>query len=400
MHINAKTNLKKLQFGPDKCHKMHIGKKKVYCPDLSIDCWKMELKNEIKTKTNEEIDVFEGPIDMEESAEEKYLGDIISYDGSNRKNILDRKGKGFGIINKIMEMLQKISFGPSYFEVANLLRHSLFLSSILLNSEAWYCLSLAEIEQLETVDQALLRRILEAPSSTPKVSLYLEMGCLPIRFIIKTRRLMFLHYILNQNENSLILKFFKAQKQNPVRGDWSEQITSDIEEINLQLTLEEIKGLPQESFRSKLKRAIDTAAFKWLMEEKKSKSKLKKLNFENLKMQNYLGSNELETLEKKLLFQIRTRMLNVKANFKNNHSDLSCPLLCGHKEDNQQHILECPILLQNINDITTDKIEYDDISSSDISKQIRALRIISNLWKKRKTMMEKGWHPIIVPQVI
>ena len=93
-------------------------------------------------------------------------------------------------------------------------------------------------------------------------------------------------------------------------------------------------------------------------------------------------------------------MLNVKANFKNNHSDLSCPLLCGHKEDNQQHILECPILLQNINDITSDKIEYDDISSSDISKQIRALRIISNLWKKRKTMMEKGWHPIIVPQVI
>ena len=231
-------------------------------------------------------------------------------------------------------MLQEISFGPSYFEVANLLRHSLFLSSILLNSEAWYCLSLAEIEQLETVDQALLRRILEAPSSTPKVSLYLEMGCLPIRFIIKTRRLMFLHYILNQNENSLILKFFKAQKQNPVRGDWSEQITSDIEEINLQLTLEEIKGLPQESFRSKLKRAIDTAAFKWLMEEKKSKSKLEKLNFENLKMQNYLGSNELETLEKKLLFQIRTRMLNVKANFKNNHSDLSCPLLCGNKEDN------------------------------------------------------------------
>ena len=117
---------------------------------------------------------------MDESVEEKYLGDIITNDGSNRKNILARKGKGFGIIEKIMEMLRDISFGPSYFEVAKLLRHSLFLSSVLLNSEAWYCLSLADIEQLESVDQALLKRILEAPSSTPKVSLYLELGCLPI----------------------------------------------------------------------------------------------------------------------------------------------------------------------------------------------------------------------------
>ena len=401
-YINAKTNLKKLQFGPDKCHKMHIGKKKVYCPELRIDCWKMNSTDEIKTKSKEkiEMDYFDGSIEMGESAEERYLGDIITHDGSNKKNITARKGKGFGIIEKIMEMLQELSFGPSYFEVANLLRHSLFLSSVLLNSEAWYCLSLADIEHLEAVDQVLLRRILEAPSSTPKVSLYLEMGCLPIRFIIKTRRLMFLHYILNQNENSLILKFFEAQKQNPVKGDWSEQIKSDIKEINLQLTFDEIKILSQESFRLKVRRAIDTAAFKWLMDEKESKSKLKDLKFEKLKMQNYLGNKELETIEKKFLFQIRTRMLDVKSNFKNKHSDLSCPLLCGHREDNQQHILECPILLQNIKDVTTDKINYHDIFSSDISKQIRTLRIMRKLWKKRKNIIEKGWHPTIVPHVI
>ena len=37
-YINAKTNLKKLQFGPDKCHKMHIGRQKSYCPDLLQQC--------------------------------------------------------------------------------------------------------------------------------------------------------------------------------------------------------------------------------------------------------------------------------------------------------------------------------------------------------------------------
>ena len=102
--------------------------------------------------------------------------------------------------------------------------------------------------------------ILEAPSSTPKVSLYLEMGCVPIRFIIKNRRLMFLHYILPQNESSLLFKFFKAQLDNPVKGDWSEQVFFDIREINLQVSLQEIKRLSKETFRVKVKKAIDKMA--------------------------------------------------------------------------------------------------------------------------------------------
>ena len=102
--------------------------------------------------------------------------------------------------------------------------------------------------------------ILEAPSSTPKVSLYLEMGCVPIRFIIKNRRLMFLHYILHQNESSLLFKFFKAQLDSPVKGDWSEQVFFDIREINLQVSLQEIKRLSKETFRVKVKKAIDKMA--------------------------------------------------------------------------------------------------------------------------------------------
>ena len=77
---------------------------------------------------------------------------------------------------------------------------------------------------------------------------------------------------------------------------------------------------------------------------KRQKSKVKNLTYEHLEMQNYLGGSEMETREKKFLFQLRSRMIDVKTNFKNNHSDLSCPL-CGIKEDDQKHVLECPMLL-------------------------------------------------------
>ena len=41
--VNNKTNLKKLQFGTEKCHKMHVGKKvEEICPDLFVDGWSMK----------------------------------------------------------------------------------------------------------------------------------------------------------------------------------------------------------------------------------------------------------------------------------------------------------------------------------------------------------------------
>ena len=59
-------------------------------------------------------------------------------------------------------------FGSYYFEVASILRSSMILYSILLNSEAWFGLNLAEIEELEQVDEKLIRRILEVGKSCPR----------------------------------------------------------------------------------------------------------------------------------------------------------------------------------------------------------------------------------------
>ena len=63
-------------------------------------------------------DHFIGEEIMEEKNEEKYLGDIISNDGRNIKNIKARVSKGKGINSKILTMLEGILFGNFYFEVA------------------------------------------------------------------------------------------------------------------------------------------------------------------------------------------------------------------------------------------------------------------------------------------
>ena len=91
-------------------------------------------------------------------------------------------------------------------------RFKMLLSSMLLNSETWVDVTNDDIEMLEAVDRIMMRRILDVPISTSKPALYLELGCIPIRYIIKARRLLFLQYILKRNKNETISKVFWAQK--------------------------------------------------------------------------------------------------------------------------------------------------------------------------------------------
>ena len=186
-YMKFQTNSKKLQFGVSKCKKIHVGKicDDFKCQTLTVDNWE-EVVDEDSANLNVD-DCFVGEEQMEDKDEEKYLGDIISKDGRNMKNIKARVSKGTGIVNNIMTKLEGIPFGKYYFEVAMILRNSLLVSSVLCNSEAWYNVTDAELDYLKTVDLMLLRKVPNTPKSTPKEFMYLELGCLPFRDVIRKR---------------------------------------------------------------------------------------------------------------------------------------------------------------------------------------------------------------------
>ena len=134
-YINTKSGMKKLQFGTTKCVKLHVGKtcNKTLCGDLYVDGWKLDVVTDAQSGKCSQFEQFVGPVRMEEKDEQMYLGDIVSADGRQDKNVQNRKNKSIGIINQIMEILNTVFFGKYYFEVALVLRSSLLLSSILLN---------------------------------------------------------------------------------------------------------------------------------------------------------------------------------------------------------------------------------------------------------------------------
>ena len=111
----------------------------------------MEVFNQ-DTGIDEIKDIIKGEKDMENKQEEKYLGDVISCDGRNIKNVKARVGKGKGIVSRILTIMEGIPFGKYYYEVGVIIRNSLLVSSMLCNTEAWYSITQAQIELLETVD--------------------------------------------------------------------------------------------------------------------------------------------------------------------------------------------------------------------------------------------------------
>ena len=50
-----------------------------------------------------------------------------------------------------------------------------------------------------------------------------------------------------REDDSLMLKFFKAQQENPYLGDWSEQVKEDLDEIGMEFSMEETKPLSEDS---------------------------------------------------------------------------------------------------------------------------------------------------------
>ena len=95
--LNTRTNIMGLQFGRDKCVRMHIGKRKNYniCGECKVDAWKDEVITH-KDGRHELQDKYSGEDIMKTVHDKEYLGDIISDDMKNIKNIKEKNKQRCG----------------------------------------------------------------------------------------------------------------------------------------------------------------------------------------------------------------------------------------------------------------------------------------------------------------
>ena len=314
-YVNAKIEQNKLLFNGPKCHHMHAGKASGTCPTLKAHTTHMDIVTE-----------------------EKYVGDIISSDGKHTKNILSRRSKGIGIINEIVGVLNSLILGPYHFWIARILRQAMLISVLLFNAETWLRLTKENVKKLESIDLMLLRKLLKTPTSTPKPALYLETGSIPIKYILKSKRIMYLHHILTRSDDALIKRVFLAQLHDTGKGDWCSVVREDLNTLGLEhLTFEEISEKSKESMRTLINDQVKLKAFLELEQEKLKLNKIAELSYTKLEMQSYFSDNQLPTRLKQLAFRWRTKMIKVGWNYGNKHK---CPI-CQIGDDTQNHLFQC-----------------------------------------------------------
>ena len=191
----------------------------------------------------------------------------------------------------------------------------------------------------------------------------------------------FLHHLLTRNEKELIHKVYMAQKRKPVKGDWALTVQQDLSDINFDITEKQIKLTKKKIFKVKLKQKIIEASNKYLENIKERHSKVKHIVHKGLKMQPYFQNLTLSSKEKQILFRLRTRMTDVKENFKTMHTDISCNFCEKDYAQTDAHLLDCSFFINACPQLKDDYlVEYEDIFM-DIEAQVRVAKIYKLIFK-------------------
>ena len=102
---------------------------------------------------------------------------------------------------------------------------------------------------------------------------------------------------------------------------------------------------------------------------------IRKLKHSELKLQPFLASNhsEMTIQEKQFAMAARTRILDVKPNFKIGAADTKCRR-CGGEEETQEHLLHCPALSDAC--LVAEVPHFDDLLWENREKIINVSRLL------------------------
>ena len=188
--------------------------------------------------------------------------------------------------------------------------------------------------------------------------------------------------LLNKPDDELVKKVFEIQKKFKNSDDWIMQIEKDKDELNIDISEDSIKKMKKGKFKKYLKEKLRKKAVQFLMKKKEGHSKTENLNDFNL--QNYLKSRELSTKQKKLLFSLRSRSVNVKTNYKNKFKfNMNCSICqLDSTEESEKHLLQCSEIVKKIDtEINLIDAKYDDIFSESMEDQVQITKIFEKIMK-------------------
>ena len=306
------TAKKRLELSEKKCSILAINTKKKRMPELVI--------NGTDIKTEQCI---------------KYLGDIINDKGNSGNLVEDRVKKGNACAVNIFSMVQDVTFGVYAVETTLLLYNSIYLSTVLCNSQSWSRLKRKDVGKLQGNQLSFLKRLLHSPKCTPTAILLCELGILPIEYDISKRKLVFLQHILKLDETDPVQKVYFEQLKYSQENNWANEVEHIKRSINMEQDERSIKDMNKSLWKTKVNKAIKVAANIKLNADCDKLKKVKR-NYSELKIQEYFM--KLPVADARVAFAYRSGTLDIKCFRSYSYNDLKCRA-CGEDNESIDHIV-------------------------------------------------------------
>ena len=343
------AKLKKLKYSVTKCFNMIINKKKgMEHPVLNLGDDECVIPVSVIT----------------------YLGDLFNEQGNNNDLIGDRVKRGMKAMITIMAMMAETDVGEHHINIMLLLYRSLFLSTMLFNSQTWSKLRKKDIEALRTIQLKFLKRIVGVASSTTNAFVFLELGVLPIEYEIEKRQLMYLHRILLLDASDPVHQMYTNMKELSEGGEENWWTTVESLSVKYKVDLEGIKSLSKSSFSLKVRKAVSEVALDQLQKECLSKKKTAHLHYSSLSQQPYF--DVLYPSQARIVFKCRSQSLDIKTHLTYKYGSDTVCRGCGCEDETYSHIVNC-------NAEQIDVVDLNKISDLDNTTKVRVQNCVGRI---------------------
>ena len=303
----------------------------------------------------------------------KYLGDYISADMRYHHTIDSRKM----IINGIIAELKAItSCATAHMEIkAAIQYHQLIIVPKLIhNSESWSNLNKSEIQELDRIYNQAIKRLIGIPYSTPTIGLFVELGIPSLEELIDKRKLMFLHRLVNQNEERLTSQVYKEQQLMP-EMNWASEIQDILKkyQINDENIQNMKKGAWKKEIDKKLKETQINTRKEWFKRSKKCNHMIDDVHEKKAYLE------DLPTQQAKTILMERLNMTKVKDNFHQENEKYNCSLCQSEEKEDTFHLLKCPLQqnqdLEIIEILTQTRANVTKMSHEQLTKLAKRIEL-------------------------
>ena len=331
-----------------------------------------------------------GDIVIDECTSYRYLGDEITNDGKNAKNIEARKTK----VNASTININTIATGEILSRIESCvlleLHEKINISSLLSNAESW-TLNKGDMKDIEQIEIQALKNLFDLPIHIPTPALHYTLGTLYTKSRVDQRRLNYLHKLLCKDSSQWPRKTLQILEDLDI--GWSRGIKSTLTEYNLPTDFQIIKSIHSNEWKAKVRTEIETNNTKRLIKDcqkttdgmQTTKTKTAKI-YDEIVKRTYKRNTREEILkstkyEAKTIMIARFGMLECGKNNKGTMKETCDQCYC---QDNETHRLNyCP-KWRDINFYDcTEKADFELIYSSDIVTLSNICEKISKVWNTK-----------------